>query len=183
MPLCVAFAPALVKGSCQKSCWSHERSRMTYCTARLKTAALHLLLYCLLCCTLLPFNFYPYVSGLHIPFIKSTCLHFASVLPFHLYLFNSTSPTTLKKKKISFPASFYSVSILRWAKLNSFRADVRPPNSVRTTEKFHNCISFCSVPFYFISAYRHAVTEHEKVCESQAGWCLCLFSSVVTVNL
>lgn len=156
MSHCVAFAPALVKGSCQKSCWSHERSRTTYCTARLKTAVLHLLLYCLLCCTLLPFNFYPYVNGLRIPSLNPPAYTLQA-----FYLFISIAsippPQLLLKKKlyscihcvIHFRPAFHSVSILRWAKLNTFRADVKPPNSARTTEKFHNCISFCSALFYF----------------------------------
>lgn len=177
MPLCAAFAPALAKGSCQESCWSHKRSRTTYCTVRLKTAVLHLLLYCLLCCTLLPFNFYPYVSGLRIPSLNPPAYTSQA-----FYLFISISsippPQLLKKKKtypsihcmIHFRPAFYSVSIMRWAKLNSFRADVRPLNSVRTTEKFHNYISFCSAPFYFISAWLLSCCNRTWKGLREPGW-------------
>lgn len=126
MPLCAAFAPALAKGSCQESCWSHERSRTTYCTVRLKTAVLHLLLYCLLCCTLLPFNFYPYVSGLRIPSLNPPAYTSQA-----FYLFISISsippPQLLKKKKLSlyslhdsFPASFLFRQYYEMSKIKQF---------------------------------------------------------------
>lgn len=138
----------------------------------------HLLLYCLICCTLLPFNFYPYVSGLRIPSLNPPAY---TLQAFYLFISISSIPPPqllLKNPKfhpfihcmIHFRPAFYSVSILRWAKLNRFRADIRPPNPVKTTERFHNYISFCSMLFYIVSAWLSSHCNRTWKGSWELGW-------------
>lgn len=119
---------------------------------------------CLVFCTLVSFHFHMSISGLCIPSLKlGAHIWYA----FYLLISNSSIPPSNQCSVHfihSWPA-FYSVTIPRSSKLNSFRGDIRQLNYLITREVSKSPpVLFCTILFCF-HLTMHTVIRHKKVCK------------------